>query len=119
MEDCRAMHLCWTYGPLHRQKLILASAKAGPIWDFSVSKIVHYINSEKGMDFHLIMILFTNLIQTSHLCLKQDSVTVDEVTNIDVVLMRHVSCNASFKIFVVFIPKEGLAGWASPIFLFV
>ncbi len=24
MEDCTAMHLCWTFGPLHRQKLILA-----------------------------------------------------------------------------------------------
>ena len=31
MEDCSAMHIsdiCWTIGPLHRQKLILASASA-------------------------------------------------------------------------------------------
>ncbi len=33
MEDCSAMHFCWTISPLHRQKLILASAKAQPIWD--------------------------------------------------------------------------------------
>ncbi len=25
MEDCNAMHLCWTISPLHRQKLMLAS----------------------------------------------------------------------------------------------
>ena len=34
MEDCNAMHLCWTISLLHRQKLILASAKQQPIWDF-------------------------------------------------------------------------------------
>ena len=33
MEDCSTMHLCWTFGPLHRQKLILAYAKAWPIGD--------------------------------------------------------------------------------------
>ncbi len=33
MEDCNAMHFCWTISPLHRQKLILAIAKAQPIWD--------------------------------------------------------------------------------------
>ncbi len=34
MEDCNAMHFCWTISPLHRQKLILASTKVQPIWDF-------------------------------------------------------------------------------------
>ncbi len=34
MEDCNAMHKCWTICPLHRQKLILANAIAQPIWDF-------------------------------------------------------------------------------------
>ncbi len=34
MEDCSTMHICWTLGPLHRQKLILAIAKAKPIWDY-------------------------------------------------------------------------------------
>ena len=34
MEHCNAMHICWTLGPLHRQRLILASAKAQPISDF-------------------------------------------------------------------------------------
>ena len=34
MEDCNAMHFCWTISPLHRQKLKLASTKAKPIWDF-------------------------------------------------------------------------------------
>ncbi len=32
VEDCSAMHKSWTIGPLHGQKLILASAKAQPIW---------------------------------------------------------------------------------------
>ena len=36
MDDCSAMHLCWTISPLHRQKLILASAKAQPIWDLKL-----------------------------------------------------------------------------------
>ncbi len=35
MEDCNAMHKCWTIGPLCRQKLTLAYAKAYPVWDFA------------------------------------------------------------------------------------
>ncbi len=34
MADCNAMHLCWAISPLYRQKLMLASAKGQPIWDF-------------------------------------------------------------------------------------
>ncbi len=34
MEDCNAMHFCWTISPLHRHILILASAKEQPNWDF-------------------------------------------------------------------------------------
>ncbi len=34
MEDFCAMHLFWTIGPLHRQKLLLASTKAQPILYF-------------------------------------------------------------------------------------
>ncbi len=34
MEVCSAMHKRWIFGPLRRQKLILASAKAQQIWDF-------------------------------------------------------------------------------------
>ncbi len=40
---CSAMHLCWAIDPLHRQKLILASAKAQPIWDLTkihISEII-------------------------------------------------------------------------------
>ncbi len=37
IEDGSAMHLCWTIGPLHRQKLILANAKAQPFWDLYTS----------------------------------------------------------------------------------
>ena len=51
MEDCGAMHKCWTIGQLHRQKRILAMTKAQPIED-----------SQKVVIFH------KTLLKTSFMC---------------------------------------------------
>ncbi len=50
MEDCSAMHKCWTMGLLHRQNLLCSSAKAQTIWGhFRCDYTLHFLLDAKNL----------------------------------------------------------------------
>ena len=53
MENCSAMHLCWTIGPLHRQILILAGATAQQIWDLQPGLFLTHTKNHLSSVLHI------------------------------------------------------------------